>query len=255
MDSIWLQHRFEKLGPTLPITPIARGVRNVGTHNHTTFIDSNLATTNMHLSSAIQAAVVCLAPLAQAAKLTVSIPAAPPLLPNPAALPPSTHATLLGASGQHYDARLTRSNALVFKDLKPGSYLLDVHSRDYFFPAFRVDVSLTSPGADESESQSQELIQVWQTFMGNEWSNLGPSYGEQKGELMVTLPPTGRKDYYQRREGFNILGFFKSPMILMGLFSVAMIFGMPYLMENSEFGSSHTDMFLGTESLTQYCSG
>lgn len=38
----------------------------------------------------------------------------------------------------------------------------------------------------------------------------------------------------------NILGFVKSPMILMGLVSVAMIFGMPYLMENSKCCSTPT---------------
>lgn len=186
----------------------------------------------MRLNTAFQAALLCLAPLTEAAKLTVSIPATTTLLPNPAALPPSTHATLLGSSGQHYDARLTRSNTLVFKDLAPGSYLLDIHTRDFYFPPYRVDVSLSEAGADEGGAQ--ELIQVWQTFLGNEWSNKGPSYGEQKGELVVTLPPNSKKEYYERREGFNLLGFFKSPMILMGLFSVAMIFGMPYLMENSK---------------------
>ncbi|KAF1353578.1 hypothetical protein BDV97DRAFT_291335 [Delphinella strobiligena] len=186
----------------------------------------------MRLISALQAAALCLASLTEAAKLTVSIPSSPPLLPNPATLPASTHATLLGASGQHYDARLSRSNTLVFKDLGPGSYLLNIHSRDYFFAPFRVDVSLTEAGADESEAQ--ELIQVSQSFMGNEWSNLGPSHGKQKGELVVTLAPNGKKNYYQQREGFNILSFFKSPMILMGLFSVVMIFGMPYLMDNMD---------------------
>lgn len=186
----------------------------------------------MHLTDTFQAALFCLLPLTEAAKLTVLIPPSPPLLPNPASLPPSTHASLIGSTGHHYDARLTRSNTLVFKDLTPGSYLLDVHSRDHYFPALRIDVQLSVPGAGEAETQ--ELISAWQTYMGNEWSNKGPSFGEQNGELTISLPPNGRKDYYQKREGFNILSFFKSPMILMGLFSVVMIFGMPYLMENSK---------------------
>jgi len=186
----------------------------------------------MRWTTTLQATLACIASFTQAAKLTVSIPVSPPLLPNPAALPPSTHATLLGSTGQYYDALLTRTNTLEFKDLAVGSYLLNVHTRDFFFPPYRVDVSLSEAGDDES--QSQELIQVWQTFMGNEWSNKGPSAGEQRGEVTITLPPNGRKDYYQRREGFSLLSFFKSPMILMGLFSVAMIFGMPYLMDNSK---------------------
>lgn len=43
------------------------------------------------------------------------------------------------------------------------------------------------------------------------------------------------KQYYQERGGFSILSFLKSPMILMGLASVVLIFGMPYLMDNSKF--------------------
>lgn len=186
----------------------------------------------MRFTNALQAALFCLVPLTKAAELTISIPSTSPLLPNPATLPPSTHATLLGSSGQHYDARLTRASTLVFKNLTPGSYLLDIHTRDFFFPPYRVDVSLSEAGADEGGAQ--ELIQVWQTYLGNEWINKGPSHGEGKGELLVSLPPNNKKEYYQRKEGFNIVSFFMSPMILMGLFSVAMIFGMPYLMENSK---------------------
>lgn len=33
----------------------------------------------------------------------------------------------------------------------------------------------------------------------------------------------------------NLIAFFTSPMILMGLFSVLLIFGMPYVMDNSEY--------------------
>lgn len=193
-------------------------------------------TYTMRISESIATVFLSLAALANAAKLTVSIPASPPLLPNPATLPPSTHATLLGAAGQHYDARLTRSNTLVFNNLPVGSYLLDIHTRDHFFPSFRVDVSVQDSGV-AGKSTAEELVQIWQTFKGNEWSNLGPKFGEEKNELAVTLQPSGHKEYYQRREGFNIMNFFKSPMILMGLFSVVMIFGMPYLMDNSKFSS------------------
>ncbi|KAL1311077.1 hypothetical protein AAFC00_001286 [Neodothiora populina] len=186
----------------------------------------------MQFTTALQAALLGFCAVSEAAKLVVSIPSSPPLLPNPAALPASTHATLLGAAGQHYDARLTRSNTLLFDDLTPGSYLLDVHTRDFSFPSLRVEVSVSQ--ADGDETDAQELIQGWQTFLGNEWNNRGASYGEQKGELLITLSPNQYKQYYQKREGFNIMGLFKNPMILMGLFSAVLIFGMPYLMDNMD---------------------
>ncbi|GAB7351328.1 hypothetical protein MBLNU459_g1737t2 [Dothideomycetes sp. NU459] len=230
----------------------------------------------MRLLNSLSAALVGLATLASAAKVTISIPASPPLLANPAALPPTTHATLLGAGGVHLDARLTRANTLVFKAVAPGSYLLDIHTRDLTFPPFRVDVTAAGAAAEAGG----ERVEIWQTFRGNEWENKGAKFGEAAagGELVVTLTPSGRKEYFQKREGceflrsfdffhsssysssflatldmlpsssslwcvadnltpppaVDLLGFVKSPMVLMGLFSVGMIFGMPYLMENMD---------------------
>lgn len=168
------------------------------------------------------------AALASAARLTVSIPPSPPVLPNPAALPPSTHATLIGAPGNKHSAIIRRDNTIVFENLPEDSYLLAVHTRDHFFPPYRVDI-----GHAES-NPGQEIVQVWQTFRGNEWSNKGPLLAQGDSNLRVDVRPAATKEYYQQRGGFNLIGFLKSPMILMGLFSVVMIFGMPYLMENSK---------------------
>lgn len=172
---------------------------------------------------------LALTSLAHAAHLTVSI-APSPQFPNPATLSSSTHALLLGPAGTSYDVPIRRNSAFVFPDLDAASYLLTIHSRDYFFPPLRIDVTTASEGGEETAS-----INAWQTFRGNEWSNKGPSYGTGKGELTVQVTASGQKDYYQPRGGFNVLSFLKSPMILMGLVSVVFIFGMPYLMENSTF--------------------
>lgn len=172
--------------------------------------------------------LLSVATFASAAKLTVSISPAPPVLPNPATLPPSTHATLIGAPGNKISAPLRRDNTFIFDNLPEDSYLLSIHSRDHFFPPYRVDV-----GHAENNT-AQEIVHVWQTFRGNEWSNKGPLLGSAQDELRIDVRPAATKEYYQQRGGFNLLGFLKSPMILMGLFSVVMIFGMPYLMDNSE---------------------
>lgn len=165
--------------------------------------------------------------LVSAAKLTISIPSSPPLLPNPASLPPSTHAVLIGPPGVRYDMPIRKDNTFVFPDLTEASYLLTVHTRDYFFVPLRVDVERVGDGSQ------QETINAWQTFRGNEWSNKGPLYGYGKDELSVQIRPSGVKNFYQERGGFNILSFLKSPMILMALVSAVMIFGLPYLMDNS----------------------
>ncbi|KAK5136486.1 hypothetical protein LTR08_003131 [Meristemomyces frigidus] len=166
--------------------------------------------------------------LATAARLTVSIPASA-LLPNPATLPPSTHAVLVGPPGVRYDAPIRRDSTFLFPALPAASYLLTLHSRDYAFPPLRIDVS-SAP----AESPQQQPMHAWQTFRGNEWANKGPSYGAGHGELHVHVQASSPKDFYQSRGGFNLMGFVKSPMILMGIVSAAMIFGMPYVMENMD---------------------
>ena len=40
----------------------------------------------------------------------------------------------------------------------------------------------------------------------------------------------------------NVLSIFKNPMILLGLVSMGVVFGMPYLMDNSK--STHTSFCL-----------
>lgn len=165
------------------------------------------------------------AALSSAARLIVSIPSSQ-LLPNPSILPTSTHAVLLGPPGVRYDAPIRRDNTFVFTDIPDASYLLTLHARDHMFPPLRVDVT-------KAADDSAQTISAWQTFRGNEWSNKGPSYGTGKGDLTISVNPAMQKDFYMVRGGFNLLSFFKSPMILMALGSGVLIFGMPYIMENS----------------------
>jgi len=181
----------------------------------------------MKLSLALQSIALCLISLVQAAQLTISIPSSH-ILENPSALPPSTHATLLGPDGQLRRALLTRSNTLSFPSLPIGAHLLNIHSRDYIFAPLRVDVSPST-----TAEGTEEIIEVHQTFRGNEWSNKGQKYGSAKEKLVIAIPPTGKRDFYMARGGFDLTSFFKNPMILIGLASMGLIFGMPYLMENS----------------------
>jgi hypothetical protein len=192
--------------------------------------------------------------LTTAARLTINIPPNSPALPNPATLPASTHATLLGAPGIKFTAPLRRDNTFVFDSLPESSYLLAIHSRDHFFQPYRVDVG-HAEGTEAGSKSAQEIVHVWQTFRGNEWSNKGPILGSAQGELRVDIRPAAQKDFYQSRGGFSVMSIFKNPMILMGLVSVAMIFGMPKLMENSTFSCwkrSRHNAWFGC-GFTDYC--
>ncbi|KAF2733994.1 hypothetical protein EJ04DRAFT_552940 [Polyplosphaeria fusca] len=170
-----------------------------------------------------------LAAVASAARFTLHIPANP--LVNPASLPPSTHATLQ-ASGPPLTARLTRSNSFVFTNVSAGSYFATIHCRDYAFEPLRIDVSIEE--AVEGSGDKKEVVRAWQTFLGNEWENKGESRGEGGNGVLVEARPVGEKRFYQERQGFSPLSFLKNPMILMALFSMVLIFGMPYLMDNMD---------------------
>ncbi|EEP79234.1 conserved hypothetical protein [Uncinocarpus reesii 1704] len=192
----------------------------------------------MHASSLypLALAFLSLLSLSAATILTISIPASN-LLPNPNTLPPSTHATLTTLTPKRalLKAPLTRSSTFIFPDLgsgsdsasssrSPTSYLLDIHSRDYVFAPYRVDV-----GADGN------VIGVWETFRGNPWDNKGveKAVGTGSGPVHVDAKVLGKREFYEQRAGFSPLSLFKNPMILLAVFALGVTVGMPYLLENT----------------------
>ncbi|KAF2016429.1 hypothetical protein BU24DRAFT_422767 [Aaosphaeria arxii CBS 175.79] len=152
-------------------------------------------------------------------------------LVNPSTLPSSTHA-ILQSSGPPQEAYLTRSNSFNFYNVSAGSYLVTIHSRDALFEPLRIDVSLEE--AVEGSGDKKEVIKSWQTFIGNEWDNKGESRGEGGNGVVLEARLLGKKYYFQERSGFSPLSFLKNPMMLMALFSMVLIFGMPKLMENMD---------------------
>jgi len=83
-------------------------------------------------------------------------------------------------------------------------------------------------------SGDKELLNAWQTFLGNEWANKGESRGAGGNGLVIEARPLAEKYFYQERQGFSPLSFLKNPMILMAVVSMGLIFGMPKLMENMD---------------------
>lgn len=137
--------------------------------------------------------------LLHAATLHLSLPSTP-LLPTPSLLPPSTHATLSALSlPSPLTALLRRSNSFEFSNLTAGSYLLDIHSRDYTFAPYRVDVDVASVTGGGGGQEGR--IEVWQTFRGNEWDNKGEKVGEGMGSCGVEVKVVGAKGFYEERGG------------------------------------------------------
>lgn len=175
-----------------------------------------------------------LAASATAARFLLHIPHTASL--NPATLPPSTHATLQ-SSGPPLSASISRANTFTFNNVSAGSYLASIHCLDYAFEALRIDISVEE--TVEGSGDQKEVIRAWQTFLGNPWENKGELRGEGGNGLVIPVNAVLKKEYYQERQGFSPLSFLKNPMILMALVSMVLIFGMPYLMENSKSFHPH----------------
>lgn len=202
----------------------------------------------MHTNMIVLTLLSCLLGLfrvTQAWTFRLVLPAIPHFnMYNPSTLPCSTHATLF-KMGTTLTADITRRNTMEFSNLEQGSYLLTVTTRDWNFAPARVDVNTSSVNA---EGKKEARVDVWQTFGGNEWGNKGEYRGggavnlskegkkqkEEENVIAVEVKPLGTKEYYLQRAGFSPLQFLRSPMILMAVFSLALIVGLPYLMENSK---------------------
>ncbi|QSZ34530.1 hypothetical protein DSL72_006124 [Monilinia vaccinii-corymbosi] len=172
--------------------------------------------------------LLSLLPSALATHLILTIPATPQL--NPSTLPPSTHATLSTLSHTH-TAPLSPSNSFSFRNLTSGSYLLAISSPTHAFIPLRIDIHTAS-----SEPNSIP-IEAFTTFRANEWSNKGEiipvsKLGDDKYTAEVKV--LAEKNYYLERVGFSPLSLLKNPMILIAGFSMVIVFGMPYLMDNMD---------------------
>lgn len=164
------------------------------------------------LASVLLGALSCLATAADASSsssrhdaqpqttLTLWIPSSQQL-PAAHVLPASTHATLT-ALGASYRAPLSTAASFVFRNVTPGSYLADVHCRDYAFAPLRVDVVAleAESGGKEGKKGERVVVKAWETYRGNDWGNKGQeatrSGGEDGGFAVRVL---GYKEYFTER--------------------------------------------------------
>lgn len=158
-------------------------------------------------SSLLTAVVTTLFSLSLAAPTTTITLHIPPshALPNPRALPPSTHATLTALGADVPAAHLTPANTLAFRNVPAGSYLLDVHSGSHAFAPLRVDVVPVVAGdAAGREAAAALKVQAWETYRGNDWDNKGPAVGSEGGRLEVRV--LGQKAFFMERSSCEYLG-------------------------------------------------
>ncbi|KAM7206246.1 ER membrane protein complex subunit 7 [Rhypophila sp. PSN 637] len=155
-----------------------------------------------------------------AAIVTLRIPASN-AIPSPFTLSPSTHATL-STKGRTHTAWLSTSNTFIFRDLAPGSYLVDFYCVTHAFAPLRLDVGSTGS------------VKVWETYRGNDWANKGEAI-QGTGEAGVfDIRVLGTKGYFMERAKFNFFSILRNPMVLLGLVSMGIFIGMPYLVDNMD---------------------
>jgi len=130
-------------------------------------------------------------------------------LPSTAALPPST-LLILTSADLLYKTHPSSSGSFTFHNVTVGpSYLLQVESLTHSFPRLRI------------ETQGAE-VKVYQTVQGNSWSTRGIQLF-----YPIQLSASSRADYYLPRSGFKIDSVLKNPMILLAMFSMAVMFVIP----------------------------
>ncbi|KAK3386954.1 hypothetical protein B0H63DRAFT_558555 [Podospora didyma] len=150
-------------------------------------------------------------------------------LQNLHTLPASTHATL-STFHKTLSAPLSTSNTFVFRNVTAGSYLVDFHCATHMFAPLRLDVS---PPVDDHGGKAPKLVlKAWETFRGNDWDNKGEAVPLRDDVFDARL--LGAKSYFMERSKFNVLSILKNPMILLGLVSMAIFIGMPYLVDNMD---------------------
>jgi hypothetical protein len=115
-------------------------------------------------------------------------------LPNPYAVPPSTHATL-SSFRKTQRTPISLDNSFVFHNVTPGSYLVDIHCATHAFAPLRLDVLVPSP--DDSTAQPALTLKAWETYRGNDWDNKGQVAVLRNGVFDVHA--LGQKNYFMER--------------------------------------------------------
>lgn len=191
--------------------------------------------------------------LSLATTLRLTIPPSS-LLPNPAILPASTHATLTTA-GTRVSVPVRAGQAdFLFRvpghvSGPDGQYILTIDTKDYVFRSYRVDVDNGKVGG------------VWEVTRGVPWDRPSPGSGISLGggadagadaDAVLEVGVLGRRAFFEQRatcmssppslsldqvlmQIVSPLSLFQNPMILLAVAALGLTFGMPKLMENSAF--------------------
>ncbi|TFY79375.1 hypothetical protein EWM64_g4638 [Hericium alpestre] len=114
---------------------------------------------------------------------------------------------------------VNRNGNFVIPDVTPGTYLLSVISHDHHFDKLRIDVP-----------SNAELPKVRPYIAGTPMNPPSPI----KLPYPIRISARQRNTYFVPREGFNVLGMFQNPMMMMMAAAGVMMLATPYLMKSMD---------------------
>ncbi|KAK4511288.1 uncharacterized protein ATC70_012503 [Mucor velutinosus] len=123
--------------------------------------------------------------------------------------------TRIVLNGAQYTAHIQSNGEFNIPHVQPGSYLLEVQSIEHVYPKIRVDIN------------EENQVQAAYTGLGIDWNQRGYSV-----VYPLEIQAKAEAEYFMQRQGFNIMGMFKNPMMLMMGASAIMMFFMPKMMKS-----------------------
>ncbi|KAG8857207.1 hypothetical protein FRB96_005881 [Tulasnella sp. 330] len=143
-----------------------------------------------------------------------------------------------------YSASVWKSGQFVFRDVEPGSYVLNVLSRDFYFDQLRVDVGQiateevsTATATDNTPvpttpTSDSPKIQVRPLPLGTPHN---PTPLPPLLAYPIRLTPLKTKVYFEEKQEFSLIGMFQgNPMMLVMVGTVLMSFLMPKMLASMD---------------------
>ncbi|RKP08257.1 hypothetical protein THASP1DRAFT_23714 [Thamnocephalis sphaerospora] len=132
---------------------------------------------------------------------------------DPALLTPDTRVVL---DNGRYTGHLRQDGGFIIPGVPDGDYLLEVWTANMEFPKVKLSIE-------------NGAVQATVSATGAEWGSPGAGL-----PYPLTLSPLAQREFFAKREGFNIMSLFANPYMLMMGFSVIMLVVMPKMMKNMD---------------------
>ena len=125
------------------------------------------------------------------------------------------NSTLLTLNDAEISTYSKEDGLFTFYNVKPGIYVLDVHSSSYYFSQIKIQVL-----EDDDDSSTIKCIEY-----------MYPGSNKQSIPHPLVLEAHGTYNYFEPRQGFGLFGLLKNPMVLMMIVSFGFMYIMPKMME------------------------